>query len=110
MNWHNNKQFSTHDHDNDGWNEFNCAEEHQGAWWFGKRRNPTSALCDTLDNLCKRFPVGTSCAVCSDSHLNGNYRYSSRFLKGTNIFWDFFSGVDCGLQYTDMKVRPTEAQ
>ena len=35
MAFHNGKQFSTHNMDNDGVRTKNCANEYRGGWWFG---------------------------------------------------------------------------
>lgn len=101
-------QHSVRDHDNDGWDNFNCAEKHHGAQGFGNQFHRFTASCATEDLFCDNFPVGKDCAVCADSNLNGNY--SSQIYRGTNIFWDYFSGIDCGLQYTDVKVGPIKTQ
>lgn len=34
LSYHAGYKFSTVDLDNDGWKEGNCAEAHQGAWWY----------------------------------------------------------------------------
>ncbi|PIK59645.1 putative ficolin-2 [Apostichopus japonicus] len=106
MSWHNNKPFSTRDEDNDGWGSYDCAEKHRGAWWFGTYYTygaSYSDYCRNSEYCCDLFPVGSGCAYCAYSHLNGDYDGSPR---GTNIHWHYLSGYDCGLQYTEMKIRP----
>ncbi|XP_071835848.1 uncharacterized protein [Apostichopus japonicus] len=111
MSYHNNKQFSTRGEDNDGWSDFDCAEKHRGAWWFGYYYHCASTYsycrsnCPSHEYYCDYFPVDSGCANCADSHLNGDYDGSTR---GTNIFWNFLSGYDCGLQYAEMKIRPVQ--
>ncbi|PIK59640.1 hypothetical protein BSL78_03436 [Apostichopus japonicus] len=102
----NNKQFSTRDRDYDESNSYDCAEKHQGAWWFGSHYYYYyyyDYYCRTHEYYCDYFPVGSTCRYCAHSHLNGDYDGSTR---GTNIFWTNLSGYDCGLQYADMKIRP----
>ncbi|XP_071835845.1 uncharacterized protein [Apostichopus japonicus] len=109
MSWHNNRQFSTRDEDNDVWSDFDCAEKHRGAWWFRYYYHCPStysycrSYCPSSEYYCDNFPVGSGCAYCAHSHLNGDYDGSTR---GTNIFWTNLSGYDCGLQYAEMKIRP----
>ncbi|PIK41207.1 hypothetical protein BSL78_21942 [Apostichopus japonicus] len=114
----NNKPFSTRDRDNDGWSSYDCAERHQGAWWFYeyyhcRKYNSASYCrhyCTNYSYYCALFPDGSdNCAFCANSHLNGDYDGSTR---GTNIYWythsdsDTLNSYGCSLQYTDMKIRP----
>ncbi|XP_071837345.1 fibrinogen-like protein A isoform X2 [Apostichopus japonicus] len=108
MSWHKNKLFSTRDQDNDGWSDYHCAEKHVGAWWFGHYYyQPSSTTCAN-DYYCEFFPVGGGgCVQCGPFHSNGDYDGSTR---GTNMFWDDLRdgrNNDCGLMYTDLKIRPT---
>ncbi|PIK37773.1 putative ryncolin-1-like [Apostichopus japonicus] len=112
MSFSNNKQFSTKDQDYDGWSSYDCAEGHRGAWWFAKqyrcRDHNSSSYCRTYycphSNYCEAFPIASDdCVHCADAHLNAEYDGSTR---GTNIFWEDISGDDCGLRFTEMKIRP----
>ncbi|XP_071837336.1 fibrinogen-like protein A [Apostichopus japonicus] len=105
LSWHKNMSFSTYDRDNDNWTDFNCAERHKGAWWFGELNDDEASGCVTEHGYCERFPNGDGCAECGNVHLNADFDGSTR---GTNIFWDSMTGDDndCGLHYTEMKLRP----
>ncbi|XP_071837413.1 uncharacterized protein [Apostichopus japonicus] len=101
----NNKPFSTRDRDNDREDSYQCAEKHRGAWWFSNHYAfmYSYSYCRKWVSYCDHFPAENGCANCTDAHLNGDYDGSTR---GTNIYWRDLSGYDCGLQYTDMKIRP----
>ncbi|XP_071835761.1 uncharacterized protein [Apostichopus japonicus] len=112
MSFSNNKQFSTKDRDYDEWSSYDCAEVHRGAWWFAKehrcRDHYSSSYCrsncPTYSYYCEFFPVASDdCVHCADAHLNAEYDGSTR---GTNMFWEDISGDDCGLRFTEMKIRP----
>lgn len=106
MSWHNNRQFSTRDEDNDGWSDFDCAEQHRGAWWFGELNRNSDSDCHANRNYCEFFPLGTNrCAECGDSHLNADYDESTR---GRNIFWEDLNDNYCSLRYVVMKIRPMQ--
>ena len=44
MAYHNGKQFSTHNSDNDQKYRYNCASERQGGWWYGNKCFATGAF------------------------------------------------------------------
>ncbi|XP_071836160.1 uncharacterized protein [Apostichopus japonicus] len=54
-------RFSTHDQDNDGSSTFDCAEKHQGGWWYAYDRSTGSS------NHCYSF---------SNRVATGGYEYS----------------------------------
>lgn len=105
--WYKNKNFSTYDRDNDGWGDYNCAERHMGAWWFAYNDVSVTSSCVSDHDYCERFPndAGNGCVECGDAHFNGVFGTSD---VGINIFWDGLSGSsnDCGIRYTEMKIRP----
>ena len=73
--YHNFRQFTTKDRDNDPWGGGHCAVKYTGAWWF---------------NLCHH------------SDLNGLYHGSSH-AGGVN--WYDWKGFDYSLRFTEMKLR-----
>ena len=77
--YHNGRQFSTRDQDNDD-NSGHCAQKGKGGWWYGS---------------------------CHHSNLNGHYYpsgpYSSTYAAGVN--WKFWKGLRYSLKVTEMKVR-----
>ncbi|KAJ8033643.1 Fibrinogen C domain-containing protein 1 [Holothuria leucospilota] len=102
--WHINKAFSTHDRDNDGWDAYNCAERHRGAWWFGQGYTYTNSNCRTSEIYCNDWSLGgDTCGDCSLSDLNGDYHSSTR---GTDIHWESIPGYNCNIAYTEMKIKP----
>ncbi|KAJ8033600.1 Ficolin-1 [Holothuria leucospilota] len=104
MNWHRNRPFSTRDTDNDGWNDYHCAERNRGGWWYGQGYTYTGSYCKTSEGYCDYWPLGSnSCGWCAYSNLNGDYDSQTR---GTNIHWSGLSGYDCNIVYTEMKIKP----
>ena len=85
MGFHKDKQFSTHDEDNDGRLE-SCADSYRGGWWYGGEGG------------------------CFQSNLNGVYA-TPPFYDGTSslgvIAWISFRPHGYSMQYADMKLRPT---
>ncbi|XP_071836974.1 uncharacterized protein [Apostichopus japonicus] len=83
---HINQAFSTHDRDNDGsWNK-DCASIQHGGWWYRK---------------------------CCTANLNSDYNVelitppSKECCGGkTSVCWKYLSGPDHNLKYTEMKIRP----
>ncbi|PIK52866.1 hypothetical protein BSL78_10216 [Apostichopus japonicus] len=81
-----NQQFSTHDRDNDGFENKDCASIQHGGWWYGQ---------------------------CCTANLNSDYNVDlitpdSRKCCGgvTSVCWRHLSGPDHNLKYTEMKIRP----
>lgn len=97
---HNNGQpFSTYDQDNDDTSEYNCAEEHGGAWWYTYVRVGNTPHC-------WKWLVGTNLHFCGDSNLNGDYEETG--VKSV-FFWysdDDPNLPECGMTWTEMKIRP----
>ncbi|XP_043224539.1 techylectin-5A-like [Amphibalanus amphitrite] len=73
-----NRQFSTHDRDNDGWLGNSCAQRHQGAWWY---------------------------YVCGFSNLNGQYLGSDGGSNMSGIWWGAWKKYE-SLKKTELKIRP----
>ncbi|KAJ8033652.1 Ficolin-1 [Holothuria leucospilota] len=104
LSWNENKQFSTHDEDNDGWSSYNCAERHRGGWWYAQYSFDTSSSCATSEHYCDWWPSGSnSCGVCTLTNLNGDYNGVTR---GTTMEWESSSEYDCDIIYTEMKIKP----
>ncbi|KAJ8038888.1 Fibrinogen-like protein A [Holothuria leucospilota] len=88
----------------------NCASMHEGAWWYRHRnRLSSSSACDYYTYGTYYCCQSRSCSSCQSnsyscafSNLNGKQSGS----QGKTIFWHGLSGNDCGIQYTEMKVRP----
>lgn len=74
---HNGMMFSTSDHDNDGWEDYNCAQEWEAGWWF---------------NNCW-FVI-----------LNGPY-YNQSSIRYRGISWNEWKHEQ--LAKTEMKIRPS---
>jgi hypothetical protein len=78
MEYHNGRQFSTRDQDNDGWSGDNCAVDCHGAWWYG---------------------------YCHYSNLNG--LYGGPGVSGTRYNrWYHWKNNRESLMETTMMVRP----
>ena len=71
--------FSTWDRDGDNWTE-SCAEERQGAWWYG---------------------------YCTNSNLNGRHLVRRGENVWTGIVWWHWKSENEPLKKTEMKIRPT---
>ncbi|XP_071836978.1 uncharacterized protein [Apostichopus japonicus] len=83
---HMNQQFSTHDRDNDGFGNKDCARLRHGGWWYG---------------------------ICCTANLNSDYNVDlitppSKKCCGlvTSVCWRDLPGPDHNLKYTEMKIRP----
>ena len=74
---HNNYTFSTHDQDNDIW-EDNCAVSFSGAWWYSN---------------------------CHSSNLNGLYLSGGHASYANGVNWRPFKGYYHSLKFTEMKLR-----
>ncbi|KAJ8033646.1 Fibrinogen-like protein A [Holothuria leucospilota] len=104
MSWHKNKPFSTYDRDNDVWNDYNCAQRHRGALWYGYYYFYSSySYCRTSEYYCDYWPEGNGCGACDNSNLNGDYGIATR---GNSIHWTNLSGYECIIIYTEMKIKP----
>lgn len=83
MAYHNGKQFSTYNSDNDQNSRTNCASERQGGWWHG-----------------------TSCFV-TGALLTGPHTDASRWNR---LLWYLGQGTDIGCykyyHNVEMKIRP----
>ncbi|KAJ8033610.1 Fibrinogen-like protein A [Holothuria leucospilota] len=102
LNSHENKLFSTHDEDNDGWSSYNCAERHRGGWWYAEYSVDTP--CAISEYYCDWWPSGNnSCGICTQANLNGDY---NSVTPGTSIDWESSSENDCDIIYTEMKIKP----
>ncbi|KAJ8033975.1 Fibrinogen-like protein A [Holothuria leucospilota] len=133
---HLNQPFTTHDQDNDDWDGSdcryyyyyyycyyfyyslgNCARLHEGAWWY-KYRNRVSSPggCDRSTSLYSTY-YSYRYTCCENSNCNncGSYAHSCTFSnlngrasgeKGKTIIWHGLTGNDCGIKFTEMKIRP----
>ncbi|XP_071836970.1 microfibril-associated glycoprotein 4-like isoform X8 [Apostichopus japonicus] len=86
LQYHMNQQFSTHDRDNDGFGNKDCARLRHGGWWYHK---------------------------CCMANLNSDYnvdlitRDSTKCCGDvTSVCWRDLPGPDHYLKYTEMKIRP----
>ena len=75
---HNIMRFTTKDKDHDTYQDGNCAQHHQGDWWFNR---------------------------CFRSHLNGPYVPECNTKNWFGIIWYHWKGKNCSLVFTEMKVR-----
>ena len=76
--YHNGVKFSTHDVDNDSIDDFNCAQNNHGGWWF---------------------------TACHNSHLNGEYLEGHHTkVRGTGVNWHPFKGHQYSYKIAEMKV------
>ncbi|UYV64871.1 FIBCD1 [Cordylochernes scorpioides] len=78
LTYHKEKAFSTTDRKNNGPNSPDCANRHQGAWWF--------------DN-------------CLSSHLNGLNLNGRHDRAGQGVIWQTFGGVQDSLIFSEMKIN-----
>ncbi|KAJ8032861.1 Fibrinogen C domain-containing protein 1-A [Holothuria leucospilota] len=94
------RSFSTFDRDNDGCGRYNCAQQHNGGWWYG-----VQAWCETCwPNYCPNFLVGNCRTACSHGNPNGAYNVTS----GKSLFWyHYFHDSQCNLNFIEMKLRPS---
>ena len=78
----NNQPFSTYDRDYDDYDDYNCAEDHEGAWWYWR---------------------------CSHCQLTGKY-YDGGSTGGywLGIFWYDWKGYRYSLKAAVMKIRPSD--
>ncbi|XP_071836948.1 uncharacterized protein [Apostichopus japonicus] len=93
------KQFSTHDRDNDGCGNFDCAEKHRSGWWYS---NTLCTRCfSTSHSYCNRFQYSSSCmSFCTAHNLNGVY-------NGGNGEMIYSRYNNCNVQFVEMKIRPS---
>ena len=74
---HNGMKFTTRDNDNDNGRSFNCAQIHDGGWWYNH---------------------------CIYSDLNGWYHHNP-FIGSHGIIWSTWKGWRYSLKFTEMKTR-----
>ncbi|XP_063846515.1 ficolin-1-like [Scylla paramamosain] len=74
----NGNSFSTHDADNDTWDD-NCAEKYRGAYWYG---------------------------ACHSSNLNGYQYVGNHTSYADGINWKNWKGHHYSLKRTSMMIRP----
>nr|NP_610396.2 uncharacterized protein Dmel_CG8642 [Drosophila melanogaster]AAF59068.2 uncharacterized protein Dmel_CG8642 [Drosophila melanogaster] len=74
---HDKMKFSTYDRDNDAFTHMNCAEHHQGAWWYD---------------------------FCSRSNLNGRY-FKGEVDNPQSIYWEPWYSFR-SLKSVQMLIRP----
>ncbi|XP_071835458.1 uncharacterized protein [Apostichopus japonicus] len=92
------KQFSTHDRDNDGCGNFNCAEKHISGWWHS---NKWCSSCRS-NGCCHQFQYSSRCkSTCTAHNLNGVYNGGN----GEGIFSS--CKTYCNIQYVEMKILPS---
>ncbi|KAJ8023059.1 Fibrinogen-like protein A [Holothuria leucospilota] len=76
METHRGQHFTTFDQDNDNTNSRDCGREMHGGWWYDH---------------------------CYYSNFNGEYEPQDK----TGIcLWDHVYGIQCGIKFTEMKIRP----
>ncbi|XP_071837071.1 microfibril-associated glycoprotein 4-like isoform X2 [Apostichopus japonicus] len=87
------QQFSTSDSDNDGSWLIDCANEHQGGWWYGREYE---------DQGCQTFRDHGTWYDCGLTNLNGGF---NNYDSG-GIFWSSLYGNYCKIEKTMMMIRP----
>ncbi|GAA6104475.1 angiopoietin-related protein 3 [Tachysurus ichikawai] len=83
MSNHTGMMFSTKDKDNDNLDEFSCARNYSGGWWFN---------------------------ACGGTNLNGRYtwmRTRSRTLRRKGIYWRPAKGSSYTIKSTKISIRPS---
>ncbi|XP_018609630.2 angiopoietin-related protein 3 [Scleropages formosus] len=78
---HTGMRFSTKDHDNDNDDDFNCAENYTGGWWF---------------------------SACGDTNLNGKYmrvKPKGRAERRSGIYWRPERGNAYSIKSTKLSIR-----
>ncbi|KAL7371593.1 hypothetical protein ABVT39_001781 [Epinephelus coioides] len=82
LSYHNGRQFSTFDRDQDTWGDGNCAKFHLGAFWYGH---------------------------CQLANPNGVYRWGAdSTLSRVGVEWHYWKGNDYSLKTISMKIRPVQ--
>ncbi len=79
LSYHNNRQFSTKDRDNDA-DGGNCAQTYHGAWWYRD---------------------------CHHSNRNGPYLNGTTTEYARGVIWYHWKGDYYSLKTSEMKIRPT---
>lgn len=81
--YHVSVKFSTKDVDNDPWDGGNCAEIHNGGWWY---------------------------KGCETANLNGQYLGGQvpPSMEYQGVYWYEWHGPEYSLQKTLMKIRPVD--
>ncbi|PIK47127.1 hypothetical protein BSL78_16023 [Apostichopus japonicus] len=76
-------RFSTHDQDNDGSSNFDCAEKHRGGWWYPDDSNTGSTSnCYSFSNGVATGDYEYSNCVCSDKCEFGRLHYKCYYCDG----------------------------
>jgi len=78
LSYHNLRPFSAKNRDNDEHLIGNCAQEHHGAWWYGR---------------------------CHTSNLNGEYLRGGQIKEG-GLNWWFWKENWYSVKVSEMKIRP----
>jgi len=79
LNYHNGRQFTTKDRDNDARTWANCAQQWLGGWWYGE---------------------------CVVSDLNGPYRSQGPYVDSNEgVRWNAFRNKDYSLKKCLMRIR-----
>ena len=78
LSYHNGREFTTKDRDNDAKGSYNCAVQYSGAWWYNS---------------------------CHGSNLNGLYLGGSHSSAADGVNWKTFKGFYYSLKFTEMKIR-----
>ena len=78
LTYHNGRQFSTKDQDNDYHGSRNCAQLNQGAWWYNS---------------------------CHNSNLNGHYYHSGPQSNSNGLAWSHWKSSYYSMKATEMKLR-----
>jgi len=74
----NGQRFSTRDQDNDAIDDYSCAVNYKGGWWYGD---------------------------CHHSNLNGLYHGDIRTNHPDGVSWYTWRGHSYSLKFTEMKLR-----
>ncbi|XP_030765904.1 angiopoietin-related protein 2-like [Sitophilus oryzae] len=83
--YHAGSKFSTMDRDQDTWHEGNCAQSHNGGWWYKS---------------------------CDKSNLNAKYMPGNLpdLMLYQGMYWGEFGGPQVGLLQARMMIRPSSYQ
>ena len=82
LDYHNGREFSTYDRDNDGSLDIDCAVTRQGAWWYRLHHDG-----------------------CYKSNLNGKYGRGGHEII-TGLAWESWKNYYDTMKKSVMKIRP----